>query len=661
MRYFLLFLTLWALACGDKDGSGTTDTSEPSVDSDGDGFSSAEDCDDSDADVHPEAEEGCNGVDDNCDGEVDEGVTTTWYADIDSDFYGDPAVSEVSCEAPNGYVENALDCDDTSGTVNPNQPEVCDGVDNNCDGVVDEDSAVDAQEFFADIDGDGHGNPVALVTACEIREGLSADDTDCDDTHSSVYPDAPLICGDGVVNDCNDTEAEELAECAANGSQRPTALSTDQVLVLSDYDYDTGYASGTVAVLDVDGDNRDDVCVRGNRTNSFIGLYCYTDWLDRYVDQDGLLEDAASYSDVRIEHEDASRYFAKGNTVNVQVGGDNYIVVSDRNYIDADGVRTGAAYIYTDVSQVPVGTLEGDRYARIFGAYVDVETPMALGDELLAVGRLDAGNASLERTGCIEFINPSIFTEALPTVDVATLQFCGEGGSLIDEFGAAVATGDLTGDGNPETVICAPGALRDNGQCFVFSAQAAGVYTSLSASLTLRGDNGERFGSTVELADVTGDGALDIIVGAPEHYLGAGEEGVVYVFTSGGTTSWTQRSQIDSADADVIMEGYYRRQYFGGRLATGDFNGDGLTDLFVGSYDGPSLDIIANQVDVFLNTGTGLGTEPWLRVSESADGLSTDMPGSNFVVADVNGDGASDLLTVHSDRDALFIWLGGSI
>jgi predicted outer membrane repeat protein len=96
------------------------------------------DCDDSTATVHPEAQEVCDGADNDCDQEVDEGFTLQqWFADADADGYGDPE-SDVweACEAPQGYVVNDTDCDDTDAEVNVEAEEVlCDGVDSNCDGV----------------------------------------------------------------------------------------------------------------------------------------------------------------------------------------------------------------------------------------------------------------------------------------------------------------------------------------------------------------------------------------------------------------------------------------------------------------------------------------------------------------------------------------------
>ena len=108
------------------------------ADAGGDGYASNVDCNDADAAINPGATEICDGIDNNCDGNIDEAGGATWYADADGDTYGDAASTTVSCDTPAGYVADNTDCNDGNDAINPAATEVCDGVDNNCDGNIDE-------------------------------------------------------------------------------------------------------------------------------------------------------------------------------------------------------------------------------------------------------------------------------------------------------------------------------------------------------------------------------------------------------------------------------------------------------------------------------------------------------------------------------------------
>ena len=198
------------------------------VDSDGDGFGDdnnqveacqpefgisqiAGDCDDSTADISPIASEICDDIDNNCNEEVDEGVLLTFYLDSDEDGYGDPEHPQEACSAPEGTVDNNEDCNDLETLAHPNFFEICDGVDNNCDNQVDEDSALDTVAFYADFDGDEHGDPNNITYACSTPENHVTTNDDCNDSNNSIYPNANEIC-DGEDNDCDDETDEEVVD-----------------------------------------------------------------------------------------------------------------------------------------------------------------------------------------------------------------------------------------------------------------------------------------------------------------------------------------------------------------------------------------------------------------------------------------------------------------
>ncbi len=218
--------------CDDTDaaynpGASETDCADPADyncdgsvgydDADGDGYAACEECDDGDAAINPLGTESCDGADNDCDGEVDEDSAvdaSTWYADADGDGYGDATSTTVACDAPGGYLADATDCDDTSGDVSPAATELCNGIDDDCDGSTDEDSAADAGTWYADADGDGHGDAASSSVACEAPAGSVADATDCDDTSSDVSPSATELCN-GVDDNCDGNIDEDDALDAA--------------------------------------------------------------------------------------------------------------------------------------------------------------------------------------------------------------------------------------------------------------------------------------------------------------------------------------------------------------------------------------------------------------------------------------------------------------
>ncbi len=209
------------------------------LDNDDDGYTSCNgaDCDDSNPNIQPGATEACDGIDNNCNSMIDEGVLTTYFRDMDMDGFGNPAVTQMACSQPTGYVTNNTDCNDNSALEKPGQvwykdtdgdgyaetsaatlnqclrptgykaaseltsttgdcndnnaaikpgvAEVCDGIDNNCNSMIDEGALL---TFYRDMDNDGFGNPAISQQACSAPVGYVTNNTDCNDNDALEKP-----------------------------------------------------------------------------------------------------------------------------------------------------------------------------------------------------------------------------------------------------------------------------------------------------------------------------------------------------------------------------------------------------------------------------------------------------------------------------------------
>ena len=197
-------------------------------DQDGDGFWAedpgcwqtygpfAVDCDDSDPLLLAETAEVCNGLDDDCDGAIDEDF------DVDGDGF---RVDDPGCVDAWGV--EAIDCDDTDPTAHPGAEEACDGVDDDCDGAIDEDFDVDGDGSWASdpgcIDAWGSGaidcddlDPT-VNTVDEDGDGWTSCGGDCDDDHFYVHPGRPELCN-GVDDDCDPSTDEATIDADGDGS-----------------------------------------------------------------------------------------------------------------------------------------------------------------------------------------------------------------------------------------------------------------------------------------------------------------------------------------------------------------------------------------------------------------------------------------------------------
>ncbi len=241
----MLSILLFLLACnsetgveGEKDPSeGTTDTGtiDPTrYDSDHDGTADAYDCEPLNFKIHPNATEKCDGIDNNCDGDTDEG---DW--DGDGDGYDDLTACYL--------VGGDLDCNDANPDVHPGADDICDGIDNDCDAGTDEaDLDVDGSPSCEDCD---DGDPFTFPGAAEACDNLDNDcdgdidevwdfdgdgysecGGDCDEDNPDINPSMGDIC-DGIDNDCSgraddswDTDGDGIAFCVGDCEEGDPAI-----------------------------------------------------------------------------------------------------------------------------------------------------------------------------------------------------------------------------------------------------------------------------------------------------------------------------------------------------------------------------------------------------------------------------------------------------
>jgi MYXO-CTERM domain-containing protein len=306
------------------------------------------DCDDTRADVSPDAPEVCDAadVDEDCDGVADDqddsttgaGSTPAWI-DADGDSFGDAAVSVQVCDGRDGYVFNPNDCDDTRADVSPLGAEVCDAddVDEDCDSAADDaDPSADPTTFttwFADADGDLWGDEAQTATTCDLPAGYLATAGDCDDDRADVRPDGVEICDAGRADEDCDGLADDNDDDVDSATQRTWYRDADRDDHGDPADSVVACRApvGFVASSDDCDDTRADV-------NPGAREQC--DPADRDEDCDGLSDDADS---------------------SVATGGFRSW------YVDADGDSYGISLGATSACDVP------DGYASVPGDCDDAE------------------------------------------------------------------------------------------------------------------------------------------------------------------------------------------------------------------------------------------------------------------------------------------------
>ncbi len=579
-----------------------------SKDKDGDGFDQDVDCNDEDAAINPDAAELCNEVDDNCNGEIDEGAGAVWYVDADGDGYGVEDEVAYACGQPAGFALNGDDCDDADDRISPAADELCDGFDNDCDALVDDDdddTLYDPMDlWYGDGDGDGYGSPDKVVLACEAPADYVENNDDCDDDVDTINPDADEVC-DGIDNNC------------ADGADESTAI------------------DATSWYYDGDGDG---FGVSESLTNSCTQPADYTDVPNDCNDKlDTVNPDAEELCNDGVDNDC-----------------DDIIISCHLPLSDAEVTWLGASSLDdAGVSMGTAGDINGDGYDDyLIGARHSDRVDSDAGAAYLAFGPVSAGDVlELGVTGTV--------FEGIDGGD--KLGRAVAGGQDLDDDGVPDVIVSAPSD---EEGASAAGAV------YLFSGAGLGTNDKISAAdadATWLGESSyDYMGIEVALGDVTDDGVADLLFGATGDDDGASDAGAIYMFDAplgtgtldlGPNKDWTAKISGEG-DSDGIGQVFD---------ASGDFNGDGSLDLAVGVTKDATVGVVGGAAYLVFGPLDGDISLADADVKLLAATENDQVGSAMAFVGDQDDDGADELAvganledTVGADAGAFYLVAGST-
>ena len=534
-----------------------------------------------------------------------------------------------------GYSRDQGDCDDNDAAVNPGAAERCDAadIDEDCDGLVnDADTEPEGQQtHYADADEDGWGDEADRQASCAVPAGRAVEPGDCTDSDPSQNPGVAEACGDGLDNNCDGvggcTPFSDVirADRAAGARLR----------------WPTGGGGYGTRVVDLDRDGRAEVLVAGayGGPEGNGGIY-----LGQVGRGDDLALDSSGWGS--IVGTSAAPVGVGLVAGTVLPGGGWGIATADYSgnimVFDADALRGGRVLTAADAVRAGAG----------LSVFSEDAMPLATAD-VSGDGQdeLIVGASTVYHPDYAGFVATFLGGErgALsPSTAYGVIFGRRPGGS---SFGASVAAGDLTGDGLPELVASDPYGYVDetggyDGYVTVFGNRAVrGVGSATDADLTVVASTpGEGLGWQLGVQDVNDDGYGDL-------YMAQSGSGTGVVFTAGAT------GVLRSADASMRFEGV--EAYSNSGLWAGDVDGDGDTDLVLGSLSDDTGGTWAGALVVRYGPVRSGAYEAGVGDAVIYGNTPYGYFGFRGALGDVDGDGGLDIVARTGDGSGSAVFFGG--
>ena len=472
--------------------------------------------------------------------------------DIPDTGIPDTDIPDTELDADSDGYTATVDCDDTNANINPGASEACGGSDEDCDGLVDEADADGCVTFYLDQDRDGWGDIDEYRCLCEGAGLYDAEvSEDCDDSSSAVNPEADIVCMTGSAENCD--MAAERAECRWEGEELYTGALTAGGANFSETRAGGGLGRA-VAALDMGSGSGLMGIGRPARAAEWGGLGTGRAVLFQSPVEGAYVVDDAFTGDVILFGIESEEGFGTAVALHSDLDGAGWVdalvhSAGDDELPDYIGyfqgpLLGGATELSPDSAiTVPFSPVGFEQSTIIDPGDFNQD---GYGDLLLS----NVTSLTTSATGGVWFIHGPV-TADLELADRADGVFAIYG-QLDSGFGARMASA-LDSAGDSVVAIGEPLRDGDHGAAhLLLGADLRQEGVDLTDGRTYGGVDDGNCGLGVELADLTGDGHLELVVGCPSARGGDGE---IYIYPWSHMTADGDVLNMDSSDFLVRIRG----------------------------------------------------------------------------------------------------------